>query len=80
MKKKPLVHYIYEINFLCGDKNRYYLGKRSSYDPYKDGYTGSGKFCKAYFAKYGKIEGVTYDKIVLEVNPTKEDNANRERI
>lgn len=73
-------HYIYEINFLCGSlKGHYYIGKRTCKgDPYKDKYTGSGNVPREYFKKYGAIEGVTYDKLILEFNDSAEKNSDRE--
>lgn len=74
-------HYIYKIHFLCGfPTGRYYIGKRTyhgnSID--KDSYAGSGQFCFAYYKKYGKVQGVTYIKEILEINPSKVINADRE--
>lgn len=76
-----MVHYIYKIHFLCGyPSGRYYIGKRTykGDDIRKDKYTGSGNFCKAYFKKYGTKEGVTYIREILEVNPSRKINADRE--
>lgn len=81
MKKRNKVHYIYKIWFLCGfPTGRYYIGKRSycGSDLTRDRYTGSGKFCDAYFKKYGKKSGVTYIKEILEINPSAEINKDRE--
>lgn len=78
-----MIHYIYKIHFLCGyPSGRYYLGKRTfkGKDIAKDSYSGSGNFCFAYFKKYGKIEGETYIKEILEINPSKKINARREKI
>lgn len=79
--KRKTFYYIYKIHFLCGfPTGRYYIGKRSytgsGID--KDRYTGSGNFCEAYFKKYGKIEGETYIKEILEINPSKKINNDRE--
>lgn len=73
-----MYHYIYRIDFLCGEPNRYYIGKRTSRSiPEKDNsYKGSGIFCKHYFNKYG-LDG-TYNKTILEVNSSKEENSKRE--
>lgn len=78
-----MIHYIYKIHFLCGfPSGRYYIGKRT----YKgsnlknDDYTGSGNFCKEYFYKYKKLEGVTYIKEILEINPSWKVNRIRESI
>lgn len=73
-----MFHYIYKITFLCGShKGSYYIGKRTSRSsPEKDSYRGSGIFCKRYYDKYGIIN--TYTKEILEVNPSKELNAERE--
>lgn len=82
-KCKTKIHYIYKIYFLCGSPSgRYYIGKRTydGKDILKDKYHGSGKFCKAYFAKYGAIYGKTYIKEIIEVNISKEINKEREEI
>lgn len=81
-KQRNYIHYIYKINFLCGKSGRYYLGKRSYYglDINNDKYTGSGNFCIQYFSKYGKIEGKTYTKEILEVNENQKINKDREKI
>lgn len=73
-------HYIYEIHFLKGSqKGCYYIGKRSTKtNPFTDPYVGSGKFCKRYFEKYGAIENETYEKVILEFNSSREENAKRE--
>lgn len=73
-----ITHYIYKINFLCGISGRYYIGKRSTKYFNSEIYTGSGSFCKSYFKKYGKIEGKTYTKDILEFNFSAETNSNRE--
>ena len=81
-KQRKHFHYIYKIHFLCGyPSGRYYLGKRTYYGPSidDDKYTGSGTFCFAYFKKYGKIAGETYIKEILEINPSVEVNAEREK-
>lgn len=79
IEKKPKVHYIYKIYFLCGfPTGRYYLGKRTGY--VDDSYGGSGNFCKAYYKKYGKIAGKTYIKEIIEINPSKGINVKREEI
>lgn len=77
--KKEKVHYIYKIHFLCGfPAGRYYLGKHTGH--IDDAYAGSGDFCKAYYKKYGKVNGVTYIKEIIEVNPDKKINDSREKI
>ena len=74
------IHYIYKITFLCGEhKNCYYLGKRSTVNKTDNGYVGSGLFTKYYFKKYGKINGVTYIKDILEYNVSKIENSKREK-
>lgn len=76
-KKNVKVHYIYKIHFLCGfPTGRYYLGKHTG--KVDDAYAGSGNFCNAYYKKYGKIPGKTYIKEILEINPSKEVNCDRE--
>lgn len=74
-----MYHYIYRIDFLKGEEGRYYIGKRSSSaKPTNDHYyRGSGLFCKYFFNKYG-TDG-TYIKTILEINPNKETNAEREK-
>lgn len=75
-----MIHYIYRIDFLCGEPGRYYLGKRS----YKgknienDKYGGSGCFCKEYYKKYGKVKGETYNITILEINSSVKENSSRE--
>ena len=76
-----MIHYIYKIIFLRGyPTGRYYLGKRSYHgiDIRKDKYTGSGSFPKAYFKAYGKKEGDTYLKEIIEINPSVKINRDRE--
>lgn len=77
-----MIHYIYRIDFLCGEPGRYYLGKRSyrGRDINKDKYGGSGNFCFTYYEKYGQIVNVTYRKIIIEINKTFNDNRCREEI
>lgn len=78
MPKSEKVHYIYKIHFLCGfPTGRYYLGKHTGY--IEDNYAGSGNFCNAYYKKYGGILGKTYIKEILEINPSKKINGNREK-
>lgn len=79
---KMIVYYIYKIHFLCGlPSGRYYIGKhKHSGNLSKDKYTGSGNFCKSYFKKYGKKEGITYYKEILEINPSEEINNEREKL
>lgn len=81
--EKRYYHYIYKIIFLCGyPTGRYYLGKRTyrgknlQNDPYK----GSGNFCRAYFKKYGGIYGETYLKEIIEINPSRTINREREKV
>lgn len=76
---KEKAHYIYKIHFLCGyPTGRYYIGKHTGY--IDDTYGGSGKFCKAYYNKYGKVKGETYIREILEINPSKEINRDREKM
>ena len=77
-----MIHYIYRIDFLCGDPGRYYLGKRTFRwkNVNNDSYAGSGDFCKEYYNKYGKICGETYNKTILEINNSWEINRQREEI
>lgn len=78
--KENISHYIYEINLLCGSlAGKYYIGKRTTpYNPYTESYAGSGRIIQDYYKKYGKIEGATYNKIILEFNHSKEENSKRE--
>lgn len=77
-KKNEKVHYIYKIHFLCGfPSGRYYIGKRTG--KINGSYAESGNFCYAYYKKYGKIPGKTYIKEILEINPSKGINCNREK-
>lgn len=82
MPSKYRIHYIYKIYFLCGlPEGRYYLGKHThrAETLAGDHYAGSGDFCFAYYKKYGKEEGVTYIKEILEINPDVETNRRREK-
>lgn len=79
MPKDKKIYYIYKIHFLCGfPSGRYYIGRHECSNLSKDRYTGSGSFCKSYFKKYGKQEGVTYLKEIIEINPDFETNRQRE--
>lgn len=75
-----MYHYIYEIQPLIGNlKGKYYIGKHTtSANPFNDNYAGSGKILQNYYKKYGKIKGVTYNKVILEFNNSTEANSNRE--
>lgn len=77
-----IIYYIYKIHFLRGfPSGRYYIGKHKHLGSLNnDKYTGSGNFCKAYFKKYGKKEGITYIKEILEINPSEEINNEREEL
>ena len=79
--KENVIFYVYKIHFLCGfPTGRYYIGRhKHNGDISKDRYTGSGDFCKAYFKKYGKVQGETYIKEILEINPTDKINRIREK-
>lgn len=75
-------HYIYKITCLCGEfKNHYYIGKRTSKNKhiYNDKYYGSGEKLRRYYKKYPPQNGVTMYKEIIEINPTKEINAKREK-
>lgn len=74
-------HYIYKTTLLCGTlAGKYYIGKHSTEQiPEKCSYAGSGVIVRDYFKKYGKIKGETYDIEILELNPDKYTNAERER-
>ena len=75
-------HYLYKITCLCGSfKDHYYIGKRSSRksDILHDCYYGSGEKLRRYYKKYPPELGVTITKEILEINPTKEINAQREK-
>lgn len=72
------INYIYRTTCLCGSlKDHYYIGKHTT-DNFNDGYAGSGNIIVEYFEKYGKIEGETYTKEILEYNKTASENAKRE--
>lgn len=75
-----MIHYIYRIDFLCGEPGRYYLGKHSyRWKNFETcSYAGSGNFCRNYYKKYGKIAGKTYIKTIIEVNDSLEINKKRE--
>lgn len=77
-----IIYYIYKIHFLrVFPSGRYYIGKHKHLGSLNnDKYTGSGNFCKAYFKKYGKKEGITYIKEILEINPSEEINNEREEL
>lgn len=78
-----MIHYIYKIEFLCGEtQGRYYIGKRSYHGKYieKDKYAGSGYFCICYYKKHGKVLNKTYRKTIIEINDNWETNKNRENI
>lgn len=65
---------------LCGSlKNHYYIGKHSTTRP-QDKYYGSGSILKDYYKKYGKKDGVTFIKEILEYNSSSEENLERERV
>ena len=75
-------HYIYKITLLKGSlTDHYYIGKHTTLaKPENCGYAGSGKIVKSYYEKYGKTKGETYDIEILEFNPDKETNAQREEV
>lgn len=74
-----MYHYIYKITILCGtNKGRYYIGKHTT-DNLDDGYAGSGLVVLRHYKKYGKIEGVTFKKEILEFNESESLNTKRER-
>lgn len=81
MKNGKRIHYIYKIHFLCGyPSGRYYIGRHwHDGDLSRDHYAGSGAFCDAYFKKYGKKNGITYIKEILEINPNHKINLRREK-
>lgn len=60
-----MYYYTYKINLLKGSLvNKYYLGKHQT-ENLDDNYAGSGRIIKNYFNKYGKIEGETYTKEII---------------
>ena len=76
-----MIHYIYKIHFLYGyPSGRYYIGRHAHRGKTleNDKYTGSGDFCDEYFREYGRKEGITYIKEILEINPTHKINVDRE--
>ena len=74
-------HYIYKTTLLCGTlAGKYYIGKHTTQaKPENCGYAGSGVIVKDYFKKYGKVKGETYNIAILELNPDKVTNAEREK-
>lgn len=74
-------HYIYKTTLLCGTlAGKYYIGKHTTQaNPENCGYAGSGVIVKDYFKKYGKAKGETYNIEILELNPDKVTNAEREK-
>lgn len=74
-------HYIYKTTLLCGSlSGKYYIGKHTTQvNPEKCLYAGSGIIVKDYFKKYGKVKGKTYNIEILELNPDKVTNAEREK-
>lgn len=60
-----MIYYIYKITLLKGSlSGKYYFGQHRTKN-INDGYAGSGRIIKDYYKKYGKIEGVTYIKKII---------------
>ena len=77
-----MIYYIYKIHFLCGyPTGRYYIGRHAHRGNTlnNDKYAGSGIFCDEYYKSYGKLEGKTYIKEILEINPSHKINVQREK-
>jgi len=73
-----MVHYIYKITCLKGTlKGHYYIGKHSTKNADWD-YYGSGKIIRDYYKKYGRKQGQSIIKEILEYNPSFEENLKRE--
>lgn len=64
-------YYVYKITCLMDEWNgKFYIGKH--FGKVDDNYTGSGRLIKEYFAKYGRVNGVTYIKEIIDYGT--EDN------
>lgn len=74
-----MIHYIYKITCLKGSlKNHYYIGKHSTENDAWE-YYGSGTIIRDYYKKYGRKQGVSITKEILEYNDSFEQNMTRER-
>ena len=74
-----MIHYIYKITCLKGSlKNHYYIGKHSTVNDDWE-YYGSGTIIQDYYKKYGREQGVSITKEILEYNQSFEQNMTRER-
>lgn len=74
-----MVHYIYKITCLKGSlKDHYYIGKHSTINENWE-YYGSGTIIKDYYKKYGREQGVSITKEILEYNNSYEENLRREK-
>lgn len=61
-----MFYYTYKITCLCEPyKNHYYLGQRSCQTLPDKRYAGSGTNIINYFKTYGKVEGLTYTKEII---------------
>lgn len=61
-----MFYYTYKITCLCEPyKNHYYLGQRSCQTLPDKRYAGSGINIINYFENYGKVEGLTYTKEII---------------
>ena len=62
-----MVYYTYKITCLLGSfKGKYYFGQRHTDKMPDDKYCGSGTLLGKYYKKYGKIEGETYIKEIIQ--------------
>lgn len=65
--------YTYKITLLKGSKaGHYYYGQHRT-ENLDDKYSGSGRILTDYYKKYGKIDGVTYTKEIIELYDNVED-------
>ena len=78
-----IYYYTYKITCLKGSlKGHYYLGQHKTKDIpsiSKDYYYGGGKIIRDYYKKYGKVEGETYIKEIIQFYNNKEELNNAEQ-
>lgn len=68
-----MFYYTYKIILLKGSlAGHYYYGQHKT-NNINDGYAGSGRVIKDYYKKYGKIEGITYIKSIIQFYNTLEE-------
>lgn len=61
-----IYYYTYKITLTTGSLNGYYYYGQHKTSDLNDGYAGSGNILLNYYKKYGKIEGVTYNKEIID--------------